>query len=277
MNPNSEKDLFALGTNESERINAKAWDRMASLQHPLATRAKDDELAKPLSIVDEIGWLGGNIRGWHVLCLAAGGGRHSALYAAAGARITVVDISPGMLEIDRQMALEKKFEVRLFQASMSSMPMLQDGEFDLVIHPVSTCYLNDIQSVFREVARVLKPGGLYISQHKQPVNLQASLEPRAGHYVIEYPPSSSKPVAATTVPSRLREPGTQEFAHSLESIIGGICRSGMVIEDLVEPRHGRADQPIGSFAHRCHFIPPYIRIKSRRPSQASKSKVLSIS
>ena len=276
MNPSSENELLALGTTETERINAKAWDRMASLQHPLATPAKDDELAKPLSIVDEIGWLGGNIRGWHVLCLAAGGGRHSALYAAAGARITVVDISPGMLEIDRQIAIDKKFDFRLFQASMTSMPMLRDGEFDLVIHPVSTCYVSDIQSVFREVSRVLKPGGLYISQHKQPVNLQASLEPRAGHYVIDYPPSSTNRVSPTTVPSRLREPGTHEFAHSLESIIGGICRAGMMIEDLVEPRHGRGDQPIGSFVHRCHFIPPYIRIKARRPADVHKAKFLSI-
>jgi SAM-dependent methyltransferase len=179
-----------------------------------------------------------------------------------------------MLELDRQMAVAKKFDVRLFQASMTSMPMLRDGEFDLVIHPVSTCYVQDIQPMFREVARVLKPGGLYVSQHKQPMNLQCSLEPRAGHYVVEHPPSSSQSVTPSVGPSRLREPGTREFAHSLESLVGGICRAGMVIEDLVEPRHGKPDQAMGSFAHRCLYIPPYIRIKARRP--ASSARILDL-
>ncbi len=257
--------LLSSGNSDSvERINAQAWDRMARLKHPLAQPVREEELLEPLKIVDEVGWLGGDIRGWRVLCLAAGGGRHSALYSAAGGIVTVVDLSPGMLELDRRVAEEKKYSVRLFQASMNSMPMLTAEEFDLVVHPVSTCYLRDIQPVFREVARVLRPGGLYISQHKQPTNLQSSLQPRAGHYVLEHPVGGREPVTATEEPSRLREPGTQEFAHSLESILGGICRAGMVIEDLVEPRHGKPGQPLGSFAHRCLYLPPYLRIKARR-------------
>lgn len=248
----------------AKKNNQAAWDRMASLQHPLAQPVRDDELKSPLAVVDEIGWLGGNIQNWKVLCLAAGGGRHSALYSAAGAHVTVVDLSSGMLELDRQVAATHRFDVRLFQASMDSMPMLLDAEFDLVIHPVSTCYLLHLQPVFQEVARVLKPQGLYISQHKQPMNLQASLEPIAGHYRIEQPTGTETPAKKAISPSRLREPGTEEYAHRLEAIIGGICRAGMVIEDLVEPRHGKPNEPVGSFAHRCSYIPPYLRIKARR-------------
>lgn len=251
--------------NSPEAINAQAYDRMAKLAHPLAQPVREDELKNPLAVVDEIGWLGGDIRGWRVLALAAGGGRHSALYSAAGGIVTVLDQSPGMLELDRRVAEQYRFSIRLFQANMTSMPMLCDGEFDLVIHPVSTCYVRDVLPIYREVARVLRPGGLYISQHKSPTNLQTSLQPRAGHYVIEHPVGSTAPVTPTQEPSRLREPGTQEFAHSLESLLGGICRAGMLIEDLVEPRHGKPDQPLGSFAHRCYFVPPYLRVKARKP------------
>jgi hypothetical protein len=41
---------------------------------------------------------------WRASGLAAGGGRQSAIYATAGADVTVVDISPAMLELDRQVA-----------------------------------------------------------------------------------------------------------------------------------------------------------------------------
>ncbi len=69
-----------------------------------------------------------------------------------------------------------------------------DSEFDVVIHPVSTCYVPDVRPVFQEVARVLRTCGLYISQHKQPVSLQASIEPVEGAYRIELPYSDAGPL-----------------------------------------------------------------------------------
>lgn len=249
--------------------NRGAWDRIAGEGHVLAQPALDDELADPLRVVDGGGWLGGNIQGLNVLCLAAGGGRHGPLYAAAGANVTVVDLSPAMLELDRQVASERKLNIRTLETSMDELPALQADEFDLVIHPVSTCYLPNLAKLFPEVARVTRPGGLYISQHKQPTNLQASLETRTGNYVIEHPYYDTSPVPAARAPSKLREPDTREFAHSWEAILGGICRSGFVIEDLTEPLHAKPDSPNGSFHHRCSYIPPYVRLKARRAGNKS--------
>lgn len=249
----------------SELHNTAAWDRMARQGHVLAQPATDAELARPLQVVDPIGWLGGNIQGWQVLCLAAGGGRHGPLYRAAGAEVTVVDLSPEMLALDRQVASQRGLELRTIEASMVRLPMLADKQFDLVIHPVSTCYIEQPIQAFAEVTRLLRPGGLYISQHKQPINLQTSLEPIQGRYVIEQPAGLGRQAVPAKSPSRLREPGTIEYIHPLEVLLGGMCRCGLVIEDVVEPRHGQPDAPLGSFAHRCHFVSPYLRIKARRP------------
>ena len=62
--------------------------------------ATDEEIAKPLEVLDGRGWLPATVDGLDVLCLAAGGGWQSILYAAAGARVTVVDLSDQMLAID---------------------------------------------------------------------------------------------------------------------------------------------------------------------------------
>jgi ubiquinone/menaquinone biosynthesis C-methylase UbiE len=252
--------------------NRSAWDRMAKNGHALATPAKESELADPLKTVDEIGWLGDSIAGLRVLCLGAAGGRHSALYCAAGAEVTVLDISPGMLDLDRQVCRERRLDVRLIEANMTAMPMLREAEFDIVVHPVSTCYIDDLQAVFREIARVTRSGGLYVSQHKQPVNLQASLEPTQGRYVIEQPYVGNLAATAPAAPNRLRESGAREIIHSLHALLGGMCRAGFAIEDLTEPSHGKLDQPVGSFGHRCAFIPPYIRVKARRNSNVVEKK-----
>ncbi len=226
--------------------------------------ARDVELQQPLATVDPAGWLGGDIRGWRVLCLAAGGGRHSALYAAAGAQVTVVDISGEMLALDRAVAQERGFEVRLVQTSMDELSMFAAGEFDLVIHPVSTCYVADVAPVFADVARVTRSSGLYVSQHKSPISLQASLRTDAsGKYTMEQPYYCTGPLPSAE-PSRLRERGTVEFLHRWEQLIGGICRAGFVIEDLLEPLYAEENAAAGGFAHRAQFAAPYVRIKARR-------------
>lgn len=247
--------------------NARAWDRLATTRAALAQPAADQAFADPR------GWLGGGrgrswlperLEGLEVLCLAAGGGKHGPLYAAAGARVTVVDLSPAMLELDRQVARERKIDLAVVQGSMDDLAMLGVGRFDLIIHPVSTCYVPDVGRVFREVARVTKAGGLYVSQHKAPVSLQATLEAGpAGRYELRFPVTHPEPLPSE-LPSRLREPGTQEFIHSLSAVLGGICAAGFTIEDVCEPDHTQPGAAVGSFAHRAAFVPPYIRILARK-------------
>ena len=258
------------------RTNQQVYDSMAAAGDPLCRPAKEEELADPLGTVDAAGWLGPSIAGHRVLCLAAGGGRQSSLYSAAGAEVTVVDLSGAMLELDRRVAAERGLQLRLLQASMDDLSMLLDGEFDIVIHPVSSCYVPEIGKVYHEVARVLRTGGLYISQHKQPSSLQTSVDPlpQGGYHLRHrYYRNAAVPPPETSnrLGRRLRESGAIEFLHRWEQLIGGLCRAGFVIEDLVEPVHARDDASPASFADRASYVAPYVRIKARRQGQANDS------
>nr|WP_068264727.1 class I SAM-dependent methyltransferase [Rubripirellula obstinata] len=251
-----------------QRVNRDVYDNMATAQNPLCRPATDAELANPLQTVDAAGWLGKSIAGKQVLCLAAGGGRQSSLYAAAGAEVTVIDISPAMLELDRRVAAQRNFSLRVFETTMEDLSMLAASSFDIVIHPVSTCYVPDIGKVFQQVARVTRPGGVYVSQHKQPGSLQASTDRHPdGGYRIEHRYYRDNPVPPpkqmTKNTGRLRESGAIEYLHRWEQIIGGMCQSGFVIEALSEPRHDQAG-PSSPFADRASFVAPYVRIKARR-------------
>lgn len=255
--------------------NKAAWDRLAQTQDRLAKPARAVDFLNPLKSVDGPGWLGDSIVGQRTLCLAAGGGRQGPIYAAAGAVVTVVDISPAMLELDRQVAAARKLKLSTVEASMDDLSMFPEASFDIVIHPVSTCYVPNIGLVFHEVARVLASGGVYVSQHKQPVSLQTDPQSKSGSYQIRHGYYSKTPLPQSTSPNLVREQGTLEYVHRWEEILGGICRSGMVIEDVTEPLHAKADSPIDSFAHRCQLIPPYIRIKARRiSSDRTESKIM---
>lgn len=248
--------------------NRQAWDRMVGRGQRFTRPARDDDFTDPLNFVDGNRWLGGSVRGQRLLCLAAGGGKHSALYAAAGADVTVVDLSPAMLELDREVARERKLAVRTIEASMDDLSVLRNGEFDIVIHPVSTCYLPRIDAVYHEVARVTRGGGLYISQHKQPASLQADVQRSTDGYLLReaYYRTAALP---EVIGSPHREEGTREYLHRWESLIGEMCRAGFLIEDLVEPNHSTEDAEPGSFGDRSRFVAPYVRIKARRAQATS--------
>jgi SAM-dependent methyltransferase len=243
--------------------NRRAWNAMVRDRQRFTHPARDDDFSDPLHTVDAAGWLGSGVRGKRLLCLAAGGGKQSALYAAAGALVTVVDISPAMLELDRLVAAERGHEVRTVEASMDDLSAFPAAEFDVVIHPVSTCYVPSLAAVYSEVARVTCPGGLYISQHKTPTSLQAAVEPSPRGYELVEPYYRSGPLPAVAG-SRHREEGTLEFLHRWEELLGHMCRAGFVIEDLTEPMHASADSAAGQWQHRSRYVAPYVRIKARR-------------
>lgn len=249
--------------------NRLAWDARARQRQRHTRTATDKDLAEPLRGVDPEGWLGGNIRGWKTLCLAAGGGLQSILYAAAGAEVTVVDLSEEMLALDRQEAARRGCQLRLVRASMDDLSALADGAFDLVIQPVSTCYVPEVAPVFREVARVTRLGGLYISQHKQPVSLQAAATPLRRGYALTEPYHRQGPLPPAPDGLMHRETGTLEYLHRWEQLLGGICRAGFVIEDVSEPRLDDATAAPGTAPHRYAYAPPYIKLKARRLAATS--------
>lgn len=255
--------------------NKRAWDERAKRGQVFARPASEEDIAKLAPKLATSPWLDGGVTNKRVLCLAAGGGRQAIQYAEAGAQVTVVDISPAMLELDRKVAAERGLDVRILEASMDDLSALADASFDIVIQPVSTCYIPDISKCFREVARILVAGGIYSSQHKQPTSMQTDtkISPGGRGYEVQEMYYRTTPMPEV-VGSIHREAGTIEYLHRWEQILGGMCKAGFVIEDMIEPNHADEKAEPGTFGHRSRYVPPYVLLKARRTGTPVKKKGL---
>ncbi len=95
-----------------------------------------------------------------VLDLGCGTGHGAAALAALwpGARIVALDSSPGMLRETSRLDDEARIEKLCAEAE--SLP-LNDASVDLVFSNLMLPWCEDLDAVFAEIARVLKPRGLF--------------------------------------------------------------------------------------------------------------------
>ncbi len=113
-------------------------------------------------------WMG-DVRGRRILCLASGGGQQAPVLAAAGADVTVFDLSDGQLEQDRAVAARDGLQLRTVQGDMRDLHVFANDSFDVVFHPISNLYVPDVRPVWTECRRVLARDGMLMASFYNPV------------------------------------------------------------------------------------------------------------
>ena len=177
------------------------------------------------------------LKGLSVLCLGSGGGQQGPLLAAAGAEVTVFDQSPKQLAQDRLVAERDNLAIRTVQGDMADLGAFDSAVFDLIIHPVSNCFVADVRPVWREVQRVLKPGGQLFSGLVNPLIYifeQEGFEKGLFKIVNKIPYSDLKSLNAEKLKEYEEKHYPLEFGHSLDDLIAGQIGAGLVITGFYE-------------------------------------------
>ena len=227
--------------------NRKAWDRLVTSGSRWTVPVTSEEIAAaragtwhailtPVKPVPRA-WFG-DIAGKTMLGLASAGGQQAPIFAAAGAQVTVLDNSPGQLGQDRLVAEREGLDLRLELGEMADLSRFADSSFDLIFHPVSNVFAPEIRPVWRECARVLKPGGALLAGFANPANylfdVDGDPEPFPIRYRLPYADASS--LDAATLAVRIDAGEALEFSHSLDDQIGGQIEAGLVIAGFYEDR-----------------------------------------
>ncbi len=179
-------------------------------------------------------WLG-ELRGKRVLGLASGGGQQMPILAALGAVCTVLDYSDAQLESERLVAAREGYAIEIVKADMTKPLPFSDGSFDLIFHPVSNCYVREVEPIWRECHRVLRPGGVLLAGLDNGINFLFAGDDETR--VV-----NSLPFDPLQNPEQLRQLeeadcGVQ-FSHTLDEQLGGQLRAGFRLTDLYEDTNG---------------------------------------
>ena len=181
-----------------------------------------------------------------MLCLASGGGQQSVAFALLGANVTVYDLSAAQLERDAQAAAHYHVHMRMVQGDMRDLSALGAASFDLVYQPFSLGYVPCARTVFEQVARVLRPGGLYFVANDNPFYCGLSASDWNGEgYVLKSPyqdealylsPDPDWVYARSTKPlPAVRE--ARLYRHTLANMLNGLLGLGFALVHVSDSKH----------------------------------------
>ena len=187
------------------------------------------------------------LRGAKVLGLASGGGQQMPIFAAQGAECTVLDYSERQLESERMVAAREGYAIEIVRADMTKPLPFPDASFDLIFHPVSNCYIEDVQHVWDECFRILRPGGLLMAGLDNGFNfLFGDEDEQEIRYSLPFNPLRDPKLMEDL---RQTDSGVQ-FSHTLEEQIRGQLQAGFRLLDLYEDTNG------SGFLHE-HGVPTF--------------------
>jgi len=177
------------------------------------------------------------LKGADVLCLASGGGQQGPVLAAAGANVTVFDNSPAQLKQDQLVAERESLSIRTVEGDAADLSVFETESFDLIFNPCSTVFMQDVRAVWKECARVLRPGGILMTGSVNPVHyIFDFVKMDEGILEVKYsiPYSDLKSLSKEDFDKYIDEGAPLEFGHSLTDLLGGQLDAGFVITDMYE-------------------------------------------
>lgn len=212
---------------EHARKNREIWDQTSDSYQERNAEFLRDGLAWGVWQIPEAELnVLGDVAGKDVLELGCGAAEWSRALTRKGARATGLDNSDARLAHARQAVEEENVEVRLVHASAEAIP-LPDASFDLVMADWGAPTFADPYLYVPEVARVLRPGGLFAFSGATPlawVILDFEADAFSERLVNDY-----------FGIRRLELPDSPvEFNLSIGDWIRLYRANGFVIEDLIE-------------------------------------------
>ncbi|QOV20172.1 class I SAM-dependent methyltransferase [Blautia liquoris] len=213
----------------------EGWEWGKPISHDIYEDAKKgiwDVLLTPTRYVPHE-WFG-ELQGKKVLGLASGGGQQIPIFTALGSECTVLDYSEKQLESERLVAGREGYSVRIIKADMTKRLPFSDAEFDVIFHPVSNCYVEEVQPIFKECYRVLKSGGIFLAGLDNGINYIFDDDEKILVNTLPF-----NPLKDENQMNQLNESdcGVQ-FSHTLEEQIGGQLEAGFILTDLYEDTNG---------------------------------------
>ena len=236
----NKSDYTSINSKTIDSWIENGWEWGVSISHEKFINAKNGQWSVVLTPQKPVPaqWFqpfmkNGRLDNVKLLGLASGGGQQMPVFSALGADCTVLDYSDRQLESERLIAEREGYTINIIKADMTKRLPFDDETFDIIFHPVSNCYVEDVYHVWNECYRVLKKGGcLLAGMGSELCYLFEDDNPLLVVNKMPYNPLKDEVLYKRCI----QGDGSLQFSHSLEEQIGGQLKAGFILKDLYDDR-----------------------------------------
>ena len=225
------------------KINSQTWDLWADngcewsvpISHDEYEAVSEDNFGTYLTpcITVPHEWFG-DLKSKRLLGLASGGGQQMPVFSKLGAICTVFDYSDRQLEAERTVSEREGYSIQIIKGDMTKKLPFEDESFDIIFHPVSNCYVEDVYHIWNECYRVLKKGGRLLAGFDNGINFL--FEDDNPLLVVNKLPFNPLKMPKERFEAMAKNGEGIQFSHSLEEQIGGQLKAGFTLKALYEDR-----------------------------------------
>ena len=218
-----------------DRWIEEGWEWGKPVNHETYINAKNGKWNVLLTPVKSVPheWFG-EMRGKKLLGLASGGGQQIPIFSALGAECTVLDYSDRQLKSEEEVSKREGYQVEIVKADMTKPLPFDDESFNIIFHPVSNCYVEKVEPIFKECYRILKKGGILLCGLDTGINY--IVDTREEKIINSLP---FNPLINENNRKQLKEEDAGiQFSHSLTEQIGGQLKAGFILTDIEEDTNG---------------------------------------
>ena len=196
----------------------------------------------------------GSLDGMRVLCLGCRRPEPVLALAEAGAKVLAVDHSSTRVDRARHAAEAADHRVEFHRADLADLAFLRADSIDLVVSIYALAEVEDLNRVFRQVHRILKPSAPIVFSLPHP----------AAALVGESGPDGRPRVGRSYFDPRPLANGVGsegDHQHGISAAFTSLSRAGLRLDVLLEPEpHG--DDP--AVATQRAWAPPTLVMRARK-------------
>ncbi len=165
----------------------------------------------------------GDLTGRRILDLGCGCGNSSVAMARAGAKVVAVDTDTAQLQMARELSEAQEVRIEFHNADLADLAFLRAETFDLAVSVFEITRTDDLDRLFRQVHRVLKPDSVFLMSLPHPVAQQCDpLDPTrlVARYHSDTPATSGSPT---------------DIRYRISDVFSALTRANFRVDTLLEP------------------------------------------